>query len=355
MDEVGYATGHFGTWHLNGLRGAGVLVLGSDEHNPGVFGFDTWLSVTNFFEPDPLMSRNGLFVERIGDSSEVIVQDALDFIGRQVRAARPFFVVIWYGTPHSPWFASDEDRAAFDNLDEKSQHHYGELVAMDRSVGQLRAGLREFQVEQNTLVWFTSDNGGLAGIEPGTVGSLRGFKGSLYEGGLRVPAIVEWPAGLSRPRRTSFPAVTMDIFPTVASAVGLDETAVLQPQDGIDLTPLFEAERAQRNRAIGFRHTAHAALIDNDFKIVANDLKTMSYGVYDLAKDPSETTDISADQPEVASRLEKALERWNVSVSESACRQRLRCRRIRQLRVAAELVDDGRAVRSLPGSMETPV
>ena len=318
LDEVGYATGHFGKWHLNGLRGAGVPVLASDEHNPGVFGFDSWLSVTNFFERDPLMSRNGLFVERVGDSSEVLVEDALDFIGRQARAARPFFVVIWYGTPHSPWIASDEDRAEFANLDEKSQHHYGELVAMDRSLGTLRAGLREFQVERNTLVWFTSDNGGLPGLELGTVGNLRGFKGSVYEGGLRVPAIVEWPAGLSGPRKTSFPAVTMDIFPTVSSVVGLDETAMLQPQDGINLMPLFEAELPLRDQPIGFRHTGRAALIDNDFKIVANDLETKSYEVYDLGNDPSETTDISADQPEVASRLQQALERWNESVSGSA-------------------------------------
>lgn len=317
LDEVGYATGHFGKWHLNGLRGAGVPVLASDAHHPGVFGFDTWLSTTNFFERDPLMSRNGLFVERAGDSSEVIVEDALDFIGRQVRAARPFFVVIWYGSPHSPWIASDEDRAAFVDLDEQSQHHYGELVAMDRSVGALRAGLRKFQIEQNTLVWFTSDNGGLPGIEPGTVGRLRGFKGSLYEGGLRVPAIVEWPAGVSRPRRTSFPAVTLDIFPTVASAVGLDQAAMLRPQDGIDLIPLFETELAQRNDPIGFRHNGRAALIDNDFKIVVNDLKTMSYEVYDLTKDPSETTDIAACRPDVASRLRQALERWNGSVSAS--------------------------------------
>lgn len=318
LDEAGYATGHFGKWHLNGFRGPGVPILASDPRHPGVFGFDAWLSVTNFFERDPLMSRNGLFVQRSGDSSEIIVADALDFMGRQVGLGHPFFAVIWYGTPHSPWIASAEDRAAFGDFDERSQHHYGELVAMDRSVGALRAGLRELGVARNTLVWFTSDNGGLPRIEPGTVGGLRGFKGQLYEGGLRVPAILEWPAGLPEPRTTAFPAVTMDIFPTVAAVAGLDETAALQPQDGIDLTPLFAAELPQRDRPIGFRHGGRAALIDNDFKIVAPEPGAPSYEVYDLANDPGETTDLAADRPELTARLRQALESWTASVAASA-------------------------------------
>lgn len=317
MDEAGYATGHFGKWHLNGLRGPGVPILASDEHGPGVFGFEAWLSVTNFFERDPLMSRNGVFVQQEGDSSEVIVDEALQYIRRQAGQDRPFFVVIWYGTPHSPWIASEEDRSAFASLDQRSQHHYGELVAMDRSIGTLRAGLRELQVERNTLVWFTSDNGGLPNIEPGTVGKLRGFKGSLYEGGIRVPAIIEWPGGIPGSRVTSFPAATMDMFATVATVAGTKETAMLQPQDGMDLTPLFQAEIGRREKPIGFRHTGRIAMIDNNLKIVANDSDNRTYEVYDIAKDPSETTDLAGDRPEEAARLQEAVEAWNESVEAS--------------------------------------
>ena len=318
LDEAGYATGHFGKWHLNGLRGPGAPVLAEDEHGPGVFGFDEWLSVTNFFEVDPLMSRNGLFVQMEGDSSEVVVEEALEFIGRQVGQNRPFLAVIWYGTPHSPWIASQQDRLGFADLDDRSQRHYGELVAMDRSIGTLRAGLRDLQVERNTVLWFTSDNGGLPGIEPGTVGELRGFKGSLYEGGLRVPAIVEWPNGVAEPRVSSFPASTMDIFPTVASIAGISEAAALQPQDGIDLRPVFAAEPERRGEPIGFRHGGRLALVDNDLKIVRNDPDSDSYEVYNLARDPSETTDISTSSPADATRLRAALDEWNESVEESA-------------------------------------
>lgn len=318
LDEAGYATGHFGKWHLNGLRGPGAPILAGDEHGPGVFGFDEWLSVTNFFEVDPLMSRKGLFVQMEGDSSEVIVEEALHFIRRQVGEGRPFLAVIWYGTPHSPWIASEQDRAGFADLDERSQHHYGELVAMDRSIGTLRAGLREFQVEGNTVLWFTSDNGGLPRIEPGTVGELREFKGSLYEGGIRVPAIIEWPDGIPEPRVSSFPASTMDIFPTVASIAGISEAAALQPQDGIDLRPVFTMEPERRQKPIGFRHRGRLALVDNDHKIVRNDPASDLHEVYNLARDPGETTDLAASSPDVAARLRAALDAWNLSVEASA-------------------------------------
>ena len=96
---AGYATGHFGKWHLNGLRGPGVPILEADSHGPGGFGFDQWLSVTNFFDKDPVMSRKGTFEEFTGDSSEVIVAEALRFIGSQAAEGKPSFTVIWYGTP----------------------------------------------------------------------------------------------------------------------------------------------------------------------------------------------------------------------------------------------------------------
>ena len=318
LAEAGYATGHFGKWHLNGLRGAGVPVLASDAHHPGVFGFETWLSVTNFFERNPLMGRNGLFVEYEGDSSEVIVDEALEFIGRQAGLGRPFFAVIWYGTPHSPWIASEEDRAEFSALGNNSQHHYGELVAMDRSIGALRAGLRALGIERDTLVWFTSDNGGLRRIEPGTVGDLRGFKGSLYEGGIRVPAVIEWPAGIPEPRVTSFPAATMDIFPTVAAVAGLKDSAALRPQDGIDLGPVLRSDPPRREQPIGFRHAGRLALIDNNLKIVAIDRESNGRELFDLDADPSEANDISAEMAEEFARLGALLDEWDASVQASA-------------------------------------
>ena len=318
LDEIGYSTGHFGKWHLNGLRGPGVPILAEDPRGPGVFGFDEWLSVTNFFERDPLMSRRGLFVEMQGDSSQVIVEEALEFMRASAAISQPFLAVIWFGTPHSPWIASEDDRAGFAQLDEHSQHHYGELVAMDRSLGTLRGGLRELGVEQNTLLWFTSDNGGLANIEPGTVGNLRGSKGSLYEGGIRVPCVIEWPDRIRDASVTDFPAATMDIFPTVATAAGVPPAAALQPQDGTDLNALFGGEDGRRQKPIGFRHSGRLALIDNDLKIIKPEAGKAAWEVYNLALDPGETQNVATDAPGEAARLRELLEDWNASVAESA-------------------------------------
>ena len=172
---------------------ARVPVLVSDTHHPGVFGFEEWLTVSNFFDMNPLMSRMGKFEEFKGDSSEVIVAEALKFIRRMKAAGKPAFIVIWYGSPHSPWIAAEEDQRAFADLDSKGRQHHGELAAMDRSIGALRDGLRELGMGDDTLIWFNSDNGGLTGIGPDSVGGLRGRKGTMWEGGLRVPGIVEWP------------------------------------------------------------------------------------------------------------------------------------------------------------------
>jgi arylsulfatase A-like enzyme len=110
FQKAGYATGHFGKWHLNGLRGPGAPVLGDDPLSPGQFGFDTWLSVTNFFDLNPLMSRNGEFEEFEGDSSEIIVGEALKFIRTQHDAGKPFFTVIWFAPPHANLHQPNQDQ-----------------------------------------------------------------------------------------------------------------------------------------------------------------------------------------------------------------------------------------------------
>lgn len=319
--DAGYATGHFGKWHLNGLRGPGVPILAGDDHNPGEFGFDQWLSVTNFFDRNPIMSRNGDFEEFKGDSSEIIVSEALKFIGEQAKSKQPFFTVIWYGTPHSPWVAADADKTAFAELNANSQNHYGELVAMDRSIGALRTGLRQLQIEENTLFWFCSDNGGLPKIVPETVGGLRGFKGSVFEGGLRVPAVIEWPKGIPTSRVTSYPACTMDVFSTLAQVAGIPNSVMLQPQDGTSLVPLFQKDVKRRETPIGFRHTGRAALIDNNYKLITLNIKQDAFQLVDLETDPGEQHDIARERPDVARRMKATFRRWNQSVEASVAGQ----------------------------------
>lgn len=315
LRDVGYATGHFGKWHLNGYRGPGAPILAGDTHSPGAFGYNEWLSVTNFFDRDPLLSRMGKIEEFKGDSSEIVIEEGLRFIEK--HRAKPFFVTIWFGTPHSPMVASEADKAAFAALEPNSANHYGELVAMDRAIGTLRRRLRELGVAENTLVWFNSDNGGLPEIKPGTVGELRGFKNTMYEGGLRVPGVIEWPAGIKTPRVSRHPAGTVDIFPTIADVVGLPASALLSVVDGASIKPLFTQELPCREKPLVFRHQNRAALVDNRYKILNLDLKGDKFELYDLEADPKESKDIFAEQPEVARRMRASLLAFHQSVEAS--------------------------------------
>ncbi|MEL7496845.1 MAG: sulfatase-like hydrolase/transferase [Planctomycetota bacterium] len=319
LQRAGYATGHFGKWHLNGFRGPGVPILKDDPYRPDQFGFQSWLSVSNFFDMDPIMSRNGEFQEFRGDSSEIIVAEALEFIEKSARVNQPSFSVIWYGTPHNPFKASDEDTAPFSELDKQSRTQLGELVAMDRSIGTLRKRLLKLGIADNTLVWFTSDNGGLPRMKPETTGGLRGFKGSLYEGGLRVPGIIEWPAKI-QPRVTNYPAVSMDIFPTLAEIVGINESNWLTPQDGVSLVSVFDNELESRNKPIGFSYSGNAALIDNQWKLVktkSKKSKPSQMELFDLSADNQEANNLFSKRPEIAKEMGAKMAEFERSVQKS--------------------------------------
>ena len=316
LKNEGYATGHFGKWHLNGLRGPGVPVLKEDSHSPGEFGFDHWLTVTNFFDIDPLMSENGSFIDLKGNSSDIIVGKALEFIKEKSNQNLPFFTVIWDGSPHDPFVASEKDRSNFKSLNENSQHHYGELIAFDRSLGVLRKTLKDLGLEKNTILWYCSDNGGLRNILPSTVGGLRGSKTTIWEGGLRVPAVIEWPQVI-KPRITHYPASTMDIFPTIADILDLPETDLLKPVDGISLKPIFKNDTKNRDKKIPFRYKDQGALVDNNFKLVATSIQKKEFELYDLENDSGETTDLAAQNPMIFNQMKTDFLKWGKSIDSS--------------------------------------
>lgn len=316
LRTAGYVTGHFGKWHLNGHRGPGAPLFADDPHSPGKFGFDEWVSVSNFYDVNPLLSRAGKFEQFQGDSSEIAVAEAIQFLEKHRGSDRPMFAVIWYGSPHSPFKALNADKVAFSELNPTSANHYGELVAMDRSLGTLRGKLRELDLANNTLLVFCSDNGGLPGISPTTVGDLRGNKGSLFEGGIRVPGIIEWPAAI-QPRVTNFPACVMDLFPTVANIVGLPDSTMIKPIDGINLKPLFEQEIGERRSPIGFRFQDKRALIEDRYKLLTDNLAAGRFQLYDLQADVRESNDVSSEHPELFNRMKQQLLDWDSSMNAS--------------------------------------
>ena len=326
--QAGYRAAHFGKWHLNRVNPIGDNPIPKDDpHNPGELGFDYWLSHTNQFNLDPTPGENGAPKQFKGDSSEVLVAEALRYFSEQAESGRPVFAVIWYASPHRPLAAFPEDAEPFAALDDASKAHHGEIVALDRSIGALRRGLRELGIADNTLLWFTSDNGGLPnidygpehlGIHPDTTGHLRGFKKDFYEGGLRVPTIIEWPRGIT-PRTSNFPASTMDIFPTLIEVAKLNPRSINAVHDGISIAHVFDSEPARRDRPIGFRASGGLAWLDNDYKLMRNYTSDTpdAYELYNLIGDPREQQNLIEQQPQIATRMRSELDAWNRSVDAS--------------------------------------
>ena len=241
LKEAGYVTGHFGKWHLGSVRTGSPV-------NPGNSGFDEWLSAPNFFDNDAILSREGVAVQNKGESSMLTMDAAIEFIQKHEKGEKPYFAVIWFGSPHLPHQAAMEDRSLYQELSPELQNFYGEISGMDRAMGKLRSKLKSLDSYENTILWYCSDNGGLP--EGGSTGG-RGNKGHIYEGGLRVPAIIQWPAMFQNPQVVKVPANTSDILPTIMDMVGIDDMSD-RPMDGISLLPILNGESKQRDQAMGF-------------------------------------------------------------------------------------------------------
>jgi arylsulfatase A-like enzyme len=332
----GYATGHFGKWHLGTLTQKIKDGRRGGPANPTYFsppwenGFDVSFSTEQAVPTwDPMKNQSFLTkywtgsdvyeTENLeGDDSRVIVDRVLPFIENSAQKQQPFFAVAWFHTPHEPVVAGPEYLKLYKQFDENKQHYYGTITAMDEQIGRLREKLRSLKIDKNTIVFFASDNGpagkggGIAqepgGRQQGIAGPYRGRKGSLYEGGIRVPGIVEWPGTIKKGSTSDFPTTTSDYFPTLASLLGYVNTDK-KVIDGEDVSALFHGKSVKRGGFIGFKSLKQRALMDGNFKIYSND-DGQSYEMYDLLKDPSETNNIAANYPaEMKTRIAK-LDKW---------------------------------------------
>ena len=230
LKSSGYATAHFGKWHLGSVRRASPV-------NPGKNGFDHWVSAPNFYDNDPIFSHGGKAVQHKGESSIVTADEAIRWMGERAAQEAPFLAVIWFGSPHGPHQAADEDLAHYEQFPRNKAHFYGEITGMDRAYGKIRTAIKELGIRENTLLWYCSDNGALPKV--GSSGGRRGQKGSIYEGGLLVPSILEWPAVIKVPRTSSLPFTTCDIYPTLLEAAGT-KAAHQPPLDGVSVLPWFD-------------------------------------------------------------------------------------------------------------------
>ncbi len=357
LKSQGYATGHFGKWHLGTLtktvkdanRGgpSGVKHFSPPQMN----GFDVCFSTESkvpTYDPmrvpkkfakgasrrigwdslkdgDAFEHYNTRYWNEKGEqvkdnlegaNSRVIIDRAIPFIERAAESDKPFFAIIWFHTPHLPVVAGPKHRAMYQKHGLHERNYYGCVTAMDEQVGRLRAKLRELNVADNTMVTFCSDNGPEGGSQsPGSAGPFRGRKRSLYEGGVRVPGLIEWPAKI-KPGVTEFPTVTSDYLPAVLDYVAPKPRGQVGPIDGASLRGLFEGSLKQRPAPIAFQSKGVLTLSDNQYKLVLNG-KNKPAELYDLLADPGEKTNIAnRHKPRVADMTKKLLA-WQASCKQS--------------------------------------
>ncbi len=380
----GYMTGHFGKWHLGDLSKTLQDRNGGEFYSPPwshgydrVFASEQALPTFEPMKGNPLgpLPSEGNFhggryytgpgehvdpdaAELRGDASAILVREAMRFIDDATAAGRPFLAVIWFHPPHVPHrldqatldeFYTPEEQSTWNEYEAR---YYSGITAMDKEIGRLRAYLRSRGIEKDTLVTFTSDNG-LSGsvrmdYKSEGKGGLRGFKGSIWEGGVRVPGIIEWPGRIT-PGTTDTPMITSDYLPTLADIWGV-EMPDARPLDGESMTEVLFGDRtARRSKRIEFdncgdrvpvrgegepddcdsagrgRGGRGLSQVGGDRSIMDERYKLISvtsgrdWELYDLLEDPREDTpvatsaDIASKPAEIQSlfaSLQEQITRW---------------------------------------------
>ncbi|VTR94225.1 sulfatase : Sulfatase OS=Planctomyces limnophilus (strain ATCC 43296 / DSM 3776 / IFAM 1008 / 290) GN=Plim_1213 PE=4 SV=1: Sulfatase [Gemmata massiliana] len=236
--------------------------------------------------------------------------------------AKPFFIYLAFNAVHTPMHATDARLKKFESIKGTQRRTYAAMMfAMDEAVGKLVAKLRDEKLEQNTLVFFFSDNGGPT--MPGTTinGSvnapLRGSKRTTLEGGVRVPFFVKWPAKLPADRVYDAPVIQLDVLPTVLAAAGVEPKPDWK-LDGVNLLPHLTGDaKTAPHDALYWRFGAQMAVRKGDWKLVKYDATvdngkgTTTARLYNLADDLGEKTDLAETRPEKVKELQTAWDKWN--------------------------------------------
>jgi arylsulfatase len=325
LKKEGYATAAFGKWHLGHHKKFLPPNHGFDEYFGIPYSNDMWPNhPTNkdYYPPLPLIEGMEV-VERNPDQSRFtteFTERTIDFIKRNKE--NPFFVYLAHPMPHVPLFVSDKFRG------KSEQGLYGDvLMEIDWSVGEILTALKELQLEENTVVIFTSDNGPWInyGNHAGSTGGLREGKGTTFEGGQRVPCLVQWK-GTVEPGRVDHNVVSgIDFLPTIAEIAGapLPEKKI----DGVSLLPLLksrDAEPPRKSFLYYYRRNNLEAVRDGQWKLVfphngrtyeefvpgedgqpgqVNEWSEVEPGLYNLRRDPGERYNLLEHHPEVVERL----------------------------------------------------
>ena len=346
-DQKGYTTALIGKWHLGGTARYFPLRRGFDEffgflHEGHFFvpppypGVTTWLRRRTLpgggsgrwrsadgrliftthmgnkepdYDADNPIYRGGQPVPESAYLTDALTREAVSFIER-TGGERPFFLYLAYNAVHSPLQGAAAYMEKFSNIKDIQRRIFAAMLAnLDDSVGKVLRTLDEKNLTDNTLVFFISDNGGPTRELTSSNAPLRGGKGQVYEGGIRVPFLVKWPGTIPAGQVYRRPVISLDIFATCLSQAGASP-ARSRPTDGVDLTEYLNGNVSESpHETLYWRLGTRTALRSGDWKLLRDARRNSSakWQLFDLENDLSEANDLAATEPE---KLNAMIQQW---------------------------------------------
>ncbi|MBN8458575.1 MAG: sulfatase-like hydrolase/transferase [Verrucomicrobia bacterium] len=303
LKPAGYRTIALGKWHLGYAPKFHPMERGFTDY----YGF---LQGSRSYFPLPNPTRlNRLLLDR-----EPVAKEEFDYMTDHLAAktseyitkhkAEPFFIYLAFNATHGPSHATKAD------LEKAGGNRIKAMtLALDRAVGTVLDSLKQNGIIENTLVFFINDNGGATGHNNAP---LRGHKGQTWEGGIRIPFAVQWPAAIPAGKTSDSPVIALDIFPTAMAAAGIEKSPG-KPLDGVNLLPYLTGRSGSLpNRPLFWKSGSAWAIRDGDMILVGGntDQKNTQPALFDLAKDISESSDLAATRPEEVKRLQAIYQTW---------------------------------------------
>ena len=348
LKRAGYATGHFGKWHCNGKFNS------PDQPQPDDHGFDYWFSTQNNAAPSHRnpenFVRNGRPAGKLeGFSCQLVASETIRWLKRERAPDKPFFAFVCFHEPHEPVDSPDELVAMYPEATKKGEAlYYANVTNMDRAVGELMRALNDMNLADDTLVWFTSDNGPEtldryrgANRSHGSPGPLRGMKLHMYEGGIRVPGIMRWPGRIGPGSACDVPVSGVDVLPTLCALAGVDAPTD-RVIDGTNIASIFDGRAVARSQPLFWHYylalsDPKVAIRNDDWKLLApvdgierleykrmfkHDFSVIKQGrlapfeLYDVGRDIAERNDLAGTEQQRRDEMSRELMRLYDAVIE---------------------------------------
>lgn len=320
LSASGYATGHFGKWHMGGGRDV------RNAPNFDKYGFEVWSSTYESPDPDPLITGSD-WIWSDKDSikrwnrTAYFVDRTLEFLKEQ--KGKPCYVNLWTDDVHTPWVSGDDENGRSPEKRQSEESFIAVLNEYDKQIGRLMKGLVDLGIDSNTIVIFTSDNGPLPNFRQGRSAGLRGSKLSLYEGGVNMPFLIRWPSRIKAGQVDSTSLVSaVDLLPSFCRLAGVN-IADVQDIDGVDRTDVWLETASDRARPLfweygrndffsypkGKNRSPSLAMREGKWKFLMNqDGKRIE--LYNLDVDRQETQNVANANSELVKRYKSVLESW---------------------------------------------